>query len=140
MFYINICLIILISSMLVPSQLQSISIGWQSIVILSSSGYEFSPNDNEALFLFEINADSLRICLQICHKTALCRTIDFDDQSHRCRIFQGDSDTTGLIISSSLSQSHVASIQLNSNQFINIGQPCSFCEGSRYLRCLNSTK
>lgn len=139
MFCINFRLLIFINYILVPCQFQSISVGWQSIIVLYSSGFEFSPIDNGALFLFEISADSLGTCAQVCHDTTLCRTIDFDDQSHRCRIFQGDLDTTGSIIPSSLSQSRVASIQLNPNQFANFGQPCSFCQNSRYLRCVNST-
>ncbi|CAF0901428.1 unnamed protein product [Adineta steineri] len=118
---------------------EDISSGWQSFIHFSSSGFEFSPIDMEALFLQQTTADSLEICSQMCHTTVLCRTFDFDIVSHRCRIFQGDLDTTGSIISSSLSQSVVGSIELDSTQFDSYGKSCLFCQGSRYLKCINSS-
>ena len=45
----------------------------------------------------------------------------------------------GSIIASSSSQSRVGSIKVRSEQFIYRGQPCSFCQGSRYLTCMNNT-
>ncbi len=131
--------IFLISYFFVPLQPQSISLGWQSAMVLSSSGFEFSPIDIQALLVYEATADSKLACAQNCHSNALCRIFDFDDQSGRCRIFQGDVVTMGSIVASSSSQSCVGYIELNPEQFASIRKPCSFCEDSRYLTCINST-
>ncbi|CAF1246816.1 unnamed protein product [Rotaria sordida] len=118
---------------------QSISIGWQSSTVLSTSGYEFAPIDEQALFLLETNIDSITSCAQLCHSMSLCRIFDYDDQSHRCRIFEGDITTMGTVIISSSSHSYVGIIELSPEHFANQGRPCLFCENSRYLTCINST-
>nr|ACD54714.1 NHL repeat containing hypothetical protein RRC374-like protein [Adineta vaga] len=120
-------------------ELQSISIGWQSTIILSNNGLEFVPIDEEALLLFKINTSSIQSCTKICHSTVHCRIFDYDDQTDRCRIFEGDIITMGSIVISSFSHSYVGLIQLDSEHFIHHGRSCSFCEGSRYLICINST-
>jgi hypothetical protein len=89
--------------------------------------------------LADTTAESVSSCAQLCHSTAPCRIFDLDDQSHRCRIFEGNIATMGSIVASSSSQSYVGSIQLNADQFVYHGQPCSSCPGSRYLTCVNST-
>jgi hypothetical protein len=125
---------------LIPTHLQSISIGWQSLTAFSSLGFEFSPIDEEALFILESNVDSIIACALTCHSTAQCRIFDFDDQSHRCRIFEGDIATMGSVVTSSLfARSIVGSIELHPEFFANHGQPCSYCQGSRYLTCINAT-
>jgi hypothetical protein len=139
MFYINHHLFLFISYILAFTESQDISSGWQSFIDFSSSGFEFYPKDMEALFLQEINADSILICAKTCHSMALCRTFDFDSVSHRCRIFQGDLATTGSIIPSSLPDSIVGSVALDPAPYSSYDQPCSFCQGSRYLQCINST-
>jgi hypothetical protein len=123
----------------VPSQPQSISLGWQSAMVFSDSGFEFSPIDTQALLVYEGTANSKLACAQNCHSNVLCRIFDFDDQSGRCRIFEGDVVTMGSIVASSSCQSYVGYVELNPEQFTYQGQPCSFCEGSRYLTCINST-
>jgi hypothetical protein len=45
----------------------------------------------------------------------------------------------GSIITSSSSLSRVGTIDLYPEQFTDHGQPCSFCQESRYLTCINST-
>ncbi|CAF1200711.1 unnamed protein product [Rotaria sordida] len=131
--------LILIGCILRPSQHQSISSDWQSSANLSSKGFEFSPIDEQALLLFDIIAKSLISCVKICHSTVPCYIFDFDDQSHRCRIFEGNITTMGSIVASSSSQSRVGSIKLYPEQFTNLGQSCSFCQRSKYLTCINNT-
>jgi len=138
-FSLNFRLIIFACYILIPAKLQSISIGWQSTTVFSINGFEFSPIDEQALFLLESNANSIMSCFQTCHLTAQCRIYDFDDQSHRCRIFEGDIATMGVVVASTSSLSRVGSIELRPELFANEGQPCSFCQGSRYLRCINDT-
>ena len=124
---------------LVPSQPQSISLGWQSSMAFSSSGFEFFPVDTAALLLYENTVDSIITCAQDCHSSKQCRIFDFDNQSHRCRIFEGDIVTMGSIVASLSPHSYVGFIELDLEYFAYQGHPCSFCEGSRYLTCINST-
>jgi hypothetical protein len=131
--------ILLIWYVLVPSQPQSISLGWQSAIVFSDSRFEFSPIDEQALLVYEGIADSKLSCAQNCHSNALCRIFDFDAQSGRCRIFEGDVATMGSIVVSSFSQSYVGYVELNPDQFAYHGHPCCLCDGSRYLTCINST-
>ena len=140
MFDIEFHFIFFISSVfVVHSQPQSISYGWQSTIIFSDSGFEFLPTDEQALLVYQEIADLQLTCAQSCHSNVLCRIFDFDPQSGRCRIFEGDVATMGSIVGSSSSQSIVGHIDIDSQLFAYQGQPCSFCEGSRYLTCINST-
>ena len=121
------------------SRCQRISNDWQSMMDVSVAGLMFSPVDAQALFLMEASAGSLLRCALLCHSTPTCRIFDFDDQSRRCRIFEGDIGTMGSLVSSSSSQSRVGSMQLSAAYFTRRGQACSFCEHSRYLTCVNGT-
>ncbi|UJR20079.1 hypothetical protein I4U23_023211 [Adineta vaga] len=127
---------ILIEWIWTPVYLQMI---WQSKTKISDAGFKFSPIDEQSLFLFQYTASSLITCTTICHSTTRCRIFDYDDQTHQCRLFEGDLTTMGSIIVSSSSQSRVGSIQMSGQQFLNVGQPCSFCQGNTYLICLNTT-
>lgn len=138
MFGNYVCSIFLMSYVFSPLQPQSISLGWQSSMVWSNSGFEFSPVDIQALLVLEITVDSKVICAQSCHSNTFCRVFDFDEQSDRCRIFQGDVVTMGSIVTSSSFHSSVGYIELYSEQFAYQGQPCFLCEGSRYLTCINS--
>ena len=138
MFGNYVCSIFLMSYVFAPLQPQSISLGWQSLMVWSDSGFEFSPVDIQALLVSESTADSKVTCAQSCHSNTFCRVFDFDEQSDRCRIFQGDVVTMGSIAASSSFHSSVGYIELYSEQFAYQGQPCFLCEGSRYLTCINS--
>ena len=118
---------------------QSISMGWQSSTLISDNGLEFVPIDEESIFLFEINVDSISSCGHQCHSNVHCRIFNYNDEDHRCRLFQGDITLMGSIVSSSSSHSYVGSIQLRSEHFIDRGRSCSYCENSRYLTCINNT-
>jgi len=139
MFDLQFSFLVLIGYILIPAEFQSIPVGWQSSTNLSSIGFEFSPVNIQALLLSITTVNSLFACTQLCHSTACCRIFDFDGQSKRCRIFEGNITTMGSIVASSSSQSRVGSIQIHPNQFATHGQPCSFCLGSRYLTCMNGT-
>ncbi|CAF4061871.1 unnamed protein product [Adineta steineri] len=118
---------------------QSIPIDWQSSMNLSSPGFQFSSVNYQALFLSQINTKSLFSCAQTCHSNGNCRIFDFNDQSLQCRLFQGNIITMGSLVASSSPQSRVGSKKYNAEQFLNHGQSCSLCEGSRYMRCINNT-
>lgn len=78
-------------------------------------------------------------CAQLCHSTMECRILDFDAQSHRCRLFEGNFRTMGSLAVSLSPQSRVGSITLLPEYFLNYGQMCSSCQGSRSLTCRNNT-
>ncbi|CAF0873571.1 unnamed protein product [Adineta steineri] len=140
MFSRYLCVLIFAWCILGPMHLESISIGWESLVTFSSYGFEFSPIDEQALFILESNVNSIMSCVQTCHSNTQCRIFDFDDQLHRCRIFEGDITTMGSVVTSSLSvRSIVGTIELQPDNFVNRGQPCSYCQESRYLTCINVT-
>ncbi|CAF1228183.1 unnamed protein product [Adineta steineri] len=118
---------------------QSISLDWQSSMNLSTVGFQFLPINYQALFLSQINTKSLFFCAQACHSNGNCRIFDYDDQSLLCRLFEGNIITMGSIVASSSAQSRVGSKKYYTEQFINLDQSCSLCEGSRYMRCINNT-
>jgi hypothetical protein len=138
-FDLRFSFLVLTGYILTPSDLQSIPSGWQSLTKLSSNGFEFSPVDEQALLLSNITGNSIFSCTRLCHSTETCRIFDFNAQSLRCRLFEGNIATMGSIVASSSSQSYVGSIQINADQFVYHGQPCSSCLRSRYLTCLNNT-
>ncbi len=137
MFWFKFFVFIGCYSVIIRAQMSSN--GWQSLLSLSNLGKIFFSEDEQDLLLSDINVQSLQICIQTCNANILCRIFDFDDQSNRCRLFEGDVDTMGSIITSSSSLSVVGTIQLTPEQFSSIGLSCSFCAYSRYLICINST-
>ncbi|CAF1429106.1 unnamed protein product [Adineta steineri] len=112
---------------------------WQSIFDVSNLGLEFSPADEQALLLLDTTARSLLNCAQMCEMIARCRTFNYDMQMKHCRLYQGDIDSTGEVAPSASSQSVCGSIKLIMENFADYGGPCSICDGSRYLTCMNST-
>lgn len=140
MFNLQVSFLLVMGCLLIPSKIQGvIPSGWQSTTNLSSDGLQFSPVDEQALFLFNFTASSLFACTRLCHSNGRCRIFDFDGQSKRCRLFEGNIMTMGSYIPSSSFQSRVGSMKLRSEQFTSRGQPCSSCQGSRYLTCVNGT-
>ena len=121
------------------SQSQSIPCDWQSSTNLSSNGLEFSPVNQQALLLLTTTLNSMFTCAELCHSTVQCRILDFDAQSHRCRLFEGNIRTMGSLVLSSSAQSRVGSRKLSSEYYLTYAQACSSCQGSRYLTCRNST-
>ncbi|CAF1471904.1 unnamed protein product, partial [Adineta steineri] len=111
----------------------------QSFIDLSQLGLEFIPVDENLLLLVDINADSIMICSKICFSNIYCRTFNFNIQSKRCRLYEGDIENTGSIINSQSIQSVVGTIKLTIDDFIDYGRPCSFCENKPYLICMNFT-
>ncbi|CAF0748193.1 unnamed protein product [Adineta steineri] len=119
--------------------LQSTSSNRQSFINLSQLGLEFIPINENLLLLVDINADSIIICSKICFSNTYCQTFNFNIQSKRCRLYEGDIDNTGSVIISQSIQLVVGTIKLTTDDFIDYGRPCSFCENKPYLVCMNST-
>ncbi|CAF1127341.1 unnamed protein product [Adineta ricciae] len=128
-------IVILFLWLIVPAYLQTI---WQSQTNVSEAGLEYSAFDNQTL-LFQYSAKSLILCTAQCFAIANCRTFDFNAQTRRCRLFEGDLSTSGSIIASASTQSRVGSIQVSPAQFAALGAPCSSCQGNRYLVCIEAT-
>ena len=111
----------------------------ESFVAVSEVGKEFAPIDESALLLGTYVFSNYNECVYSCQMNYFCRVLDYDTTSQRCRLFEGDLDTTGSIISSNSSTSSVSQIELFSDLFSAYGQPCSACVDSRYFKCVNST-
>ncbi|CAF0839563.1 unnamed protein product [Adineta steineri] len=105
---------------------------------ICTAGLEFSPFD-ERILLFETNTDSLIRCAIQCDMAARCRTFNFDRQTKDCYLYEGDIDSTGLVVVSLSPQSVCGWIKLDMSDFANYDSPCSTCEDSRYLTCINAT-
>ena len=136
---LQLSLFVIVTHLFLISQSENINIGHQSLTNITSFGLEFSSLDYQAQFLFQINVSSILSCTQHCHSNSQCRVFDYDSQSNRCRLFQGDLNSLGQIIPSSSSSSRVGSMRITSEPFISISQSCVMCVGSRYLRCVNGT-
>lgn len=111
----------------------------QSYIRIEHSGTEFYAI-NENVLLIEVSSQSAyNQCAYRCHESKLCRVFDYDPVSQRCRMFEGDSETTGRIDRSNSATSVAGAIKLVSELFSSYGQTCARCTDSRFLRCINST-
>lgn len=109
-----------------------------SHISLSTPGFEFMPIDTQALLLLDtMSATTVLDCAYLCQQTAGCRIFNHDLSNTRCRLYEGDVDTTGSIVASSSSSTVCGSIGLDAKDFLDYGSPCSTCQNSRYLRCVN---
>ena len=98
---------------------------------------EFIPFNQQVIFLFQTNINSLLKCAQTCYTNNLCRTFNYDYQTKLCRLYEGDINSTGVINSSLSIQSICGSINLVDKDFIDYERSCSYCQNSRYLTCRN---
>lgn len=112
---------------------------FESLITISEMGREFSPIDENALLLGIYTYSTNKKCQETCHFNCFCRIFDYDSVSHRCRLFEGDLQTTGAIVNSDSSTSSVGQIEFSPNLFSAYGQSCSACLHSRYLTCVNGT-
>lgn len=126
LFYLSSCMFV--------SNTQAI----ESLFALSEMSTEFAPIDEDARLLDIYSFSKDKQCIYACHSNYLCRIFDYDFNSYQCRLFQGDLETTGIIIISNSSISLVGQIKLNSELFSAYGSPCSACFNNRYLTCINS--
>jgi hypothetical protein len=114
--------------------LPSIHTVYQSYMTLSPLGIEFQPRMSIQQLSSTTLTTKLR-CAAHCNQWATCRTFDYDTVSRRCRLFEADT-TTGSIIVSSSPSSLVGNAVVDASMFVNThGQPCSACQQSRYEIC-----
>lgn len=111
---------------------------YQSYLEFSPSGKEFRPK-RTSQSLLNTTTSTEGECSLLCNKWMSCRTFDYDLVSKRCRLFEGDS-TTGSIIVSSSSTSFVGTVIINPSIYTSIhNQPCSYCQYNRYEICSKNT-
>lgn len=110
----------------------------QLYIDFSDEGLEFSPFDPLAL-VFETTTNTILACANTCNTMAQCRTMNYNPDTAECRLYKGDMDSTGLVVPSTSPRSTCASVILAAEDFLAYGQACSYCQDSRYLRCLNFT-
>jgi len=109
-------------------------------IVLSNPGTQFVPAVMSAQFISTALTNSAVKCAMLCTANILCRVYDYEVLTPKqCRLFEGDTNTLGQIVSSSSPQSVVGAVQLSPDLFAEYGSPCSsFCFHSRYLQCGNN--
>ena len=115
---------------------------YQSLSVISKQGNQFLPVKPSAQLISSSFVQSEKLCFTFCNTNTLCRIFDYEAiAQYECRLFEGDVNTLGSIISSSMPNSIVGIIQITSSLFIEYDQLCSsICNESRYLMCdRNST-
>lgn len=117
---------------------------YQSIIKLSDNGFQFQPVNYQAQILstFVDGNNLLKSCFTLCNENILCRIFDINGViSNQCRLFQGDINIHGIIVSSSITNSQVGTIEFSNDLYLNYGQSCSSNSfETRYLICgQNST-
>lgn len=106
-----------------------------SLVVLSSYGNHFLPvKASEQLISIGI-FNLVSECFDACNSNIRCRIFDYNAiVLQQCRLFKGDTDTLGSIVSSLMTNSIVGTIQLTPFLFTEYGLPCSSsCKEPRYL-------
>ena len=120
-------------------QLGTSSNSRRTTIHLFKKGMEFSPFDQQTMLL-EVHTNSRMTCGIQCLNTRHCHIFNFDIQTSRCRLYEGDINITGSIISSSSSsQSICGSLISIPADFVNYGHSCSDCTDDHYLTCRNTT-
>jgi hypothetical protein len=115
---------------------------YQSLTVISSQGNQFLPVVASAQLISSSFVNSWNLCATTCNTNTFCRIFDYGAiQQNQCRLFEGDVNTLGTIIPSSMPNSIVGTIQITPSLFTQYGQQCSsVCTESRYLTCgSNST-
>ncbi|CAF1077668.1 unnamed protein product, partial [Didymodactylos carnosus] len=110
-----------------------------SHIHLGDFGTLFAPADPIEL-INTISVSSRIGCAQTCNLNSLCRTLDYDTLSKRCRLFEGEI-TTGQVNRSAAvpSTSRVGSIAYTQQLYLVYNQTCNQCQINRYLLCINNT-
>ncbi|UJR24616.1 hypothetical protein I4U23_005991 [Adineta vaga] len=115
---------------------------YRSLVVLSNSGSQFQPLNPQAQLLSTTLLPTFQSCALACNNHILCRVFDFAvNQSNQCRLFEGNINTLGSIVSSSLSSptSNVGYVKITSDLFTDYGRSCLLNKiVSRYLTCGSS--
>ncbi|CAF3172466.1 unnamed protein product [Rotaria socialis] len=101
-------------------------------------GLEYTPINNVQLIATKYIQTKF-LCSAACNQESSCRIFDYDLISKRCRLFEGDS-TTGSINLSSSPTSIVGVVSISSSIYSSINnQLCQACKGNRYEVCSAET-
>jgi hypothetical protein len=113
----------------------------QSLVRLSKTGYQFLPVEPSAQLISTSSFVSMQECFHACYESNLCHVYDYNAiVFQQCRLFEGDVDTLGIIIPSTMVEAIVGAVQLTPSLFVQYGLPCSSgCMTTRYLVCGSSS-
>ena len=111
-------------------------------IILSDPGRQFVPVLMSAQLISTTLTNTVKICIILCNNNILCRIFDYGvSVPKQCRLFEGDVNTLGQIVSSSSPQSLAGVIQFTPDLFAEYGTPCaSSCSQSRYLQCGSNSR
>ncbi len=99
---------------------------YQSLTVISNEGNQFLPVVASAQLISSSFVNSLKLCATTCNTNTFCRIFDYGAiQQNQCRLLEGDVNTLGTIIPSSMPNSIVGTIQITPSLFTQYGQPCS---------------
>ena len=111
---------------------------YSSRFTFSSPGQEFQLKLSNQL-ISSVTVRSRLMCAAQCNEYISCRTLDYDSNSRRCRLFEADL-TTGSSISSASSSLVVGYVTLSMPLYAPIhDEPCSACQENRYQICSVNT-
>jgi hypothetical protein len=112
------------------------SIQDESISDISGMGWDFVPADSSLPPILICTTKKLLYCSLECNKRVDCRTFDYDNDSHQCRLWDCDTTTGSIVASPAKPRSSVGTIQLSPSIYVNINnQSCNKCAQSRYETC-----
>lgn len=111
--------------------------GYQSLLLASNQGLQYSPANSSIQLLSTSFHLSWTSCANACNNNPMCRIFHYGAiETEQCRLFEGDLGVMGSLVSSSSSDSRVGIVQLAPSLFAAFGQSCtSVCEKTRYLVC-----
>ena len=118
---------------------------FESAFKITAFGTVFRPRHPNELLVPLSSSRSLMRCLMQCNQNLQCRTINYDQSSQICQLFEGELSTGTLIINTSLPFARASAVRFNtesvSQSYTSYNQTCDRCTSgeNRYVRCWNST-
>lgn len=118
---------------------------FESNFLLTEFGTAFQPRNSIELLGTFSNVPSLLQCAIKCNQNRQCRTLDYDQLSFVCRLFEGEISTETILTNSIPLSLRIAAILYNSTlalqAYLSYSQTCDQCsiDGNRYLQCMNNT-
>ena len=125
------------------SSYQQQSSTFQSLIDLMPYGTAFQPHNQIELLAVFSNISSFIMCSLQCNHDRRCRTLDYDESSHICRLFEGELSTGTVTSNSTLSSSRVGAIRYDTahttQYYLSYNETCDQCSINRYLQCRNNS-
>lgn len=118
---------------------------FESSFKITAFGTVFQPRHPNELLVPLSNSRSLMRCLMQCNENLQCRTINYDQSSQMCQLFEGELSTGILITNTSLPFARAGAMRFNttsvSQSYTSYNRTCDRCGSgeNRYVQCWNSS-